>query len=53
VIAKIEFGWSEPDRRGLIFPVEFSDFNPAESWPDSQYWKSGSRGLGPKLSARK
>ena len=39
---EIEFGWSEPDRRGLILPVEFSDFNPVESWPDPKYvdtWK--------------
>ncbi len=34
---EIEFGWSQPDRRGLILPVEFSDFNPAESWPDPRY----------------
>ncbi len=34
---EIEFGWSEPDRRGLILPVEFSDFNPRESWPDPKY----------------
>ena len=34
---EIEFGWSEPDRRGLIFPVEFSDFNSHESWPDPKY----------------
>ena len=34
---EIEFGWSQPDRRGLIFPVEFSDFNPLESWPDPKY----------------
>ena len=34
---EIEFGWSEPDRRGLILPVEFSDFNPSESWPDPKY----------------
>jgi hypothetical protein len=34
---EIEFGWSEPDRRGLILPVEFSDFNPLESWPDPKY----------------
>ncbi len=25
---EIEFGWSQPDRRGLVFPVEFSDFDP-------------------------
>ena len=34
---EIEFGWSEPDSRGLIFPVEFSDFVPGESWPDLKY----------------
>jgi hypothetical protein len=35
---EVEFGWSKPDRRGLILPVEFSDFNPAECWPDPKYW---------------
>ncbi len=34
---EIEFGWSQPDRRGLIFPVEFSDFNPSENFPDPKY----------------
>jgi hypothetical protein len=34
---EVEFGWSQPDRRGLILPVEFSDFIPAESWPDPKY----------------
>jgi hypothetical protein len=34
---EIAFGWSQPDRRGLILPVEFSDFNPSESWPDPKY----------------
>jgi len=34
---EIEFGWSQPDRRGLILPVEFSDFVPGESWPDPKY----------------
>ncbi len=33
----VEFGWSQPDRRGLIQPVEFSDFDPQESWPDPKY----------------
>jgi hypothetical protein len=37
---EIEFGWSEPDRRGLILPVEFTDFNSAESWPDPKYVKA-------------
>jgi hypothetical protein len=34
---EVEFGWSQPDRRGLILPVEFSDFNPSDSWPDPKY----------------
>jgi hypothetical protein len=34
---EIEFGWSQLDRRGLIFPVELSDFNPLEIWPDPKY----------------
>jgi hypothetical protein len=34
---EIAFGWSQPDRRGLLLPVEFSDFNPSESWPDPKY----------------
>lgn len=34
---EVEFGWSQPDRRGVILPVEFSDFIPAGSWPDPKY----------------
>jgi len=34
---EVEFGWSEPDRRGLIWPVEYSDFVPLESRPDPKY----------------
>jgi len=34
---EVEFGWSQPDRRGLILPMESSDFNPLESWPDPKY----------------
>ena len=34
---EIEFGWSQLDRQGLIFPVELSDFNPLEIWPDPKY----------------
>ena len=34
---EVEFDWSEPDRRGLTLPVEFSDFNAAESWADPKY----------------
>jgi hypothetical protein len=37
---EVEFGWSEPDRRGLILPAEFSDFNPLESWADPKYLDS-------------
>ena len=40
---EIEFGWSEPDRRGLILPVEFSDFVPLESWPDPKYVEAWQR----------
>ena len=34
---EIEFGWSQPYRHGLIFPVEFFDFDALESWPDPKY----------------
>jgi hypothetical protein len=34
---EIEFGWSQPDRRGLIWPVVFSDLIPSENWPDPKY----------------
>jgi len=34
---EIEFGWSQPDRRGLILPAEFSDFDPSKCWPDPKY----------------
>jgi hypothetical protein len=34
---EVEFGWSHPERHGLIMPVEFSDFNPSEAWPDPRY----------------
>ncbi|MGB7538372.1 MAG: hypothetical protein WBM17_07520 [Anaerolineales bacterium] len=37
---EIEFGWSHPERRGLILPVESSDFNPSETWPDPKYSKA-------------
>ena len=36
---EVEFGWTEPDRRGLILPVEFSDFDSSKSWPDPKYAK--------------
>ena len=37
---EIEFGWSEPDRGGRIFPVECSDFIPEQCWPEPRYWDS-------------
>jgi len=37
---EIEFGWSQPDRGGGIFPVECSDFNPEGLWPEPRYLDS-------------
>jgi len=37
---EIEFGWSSPERGGRIFPVECSDFNPGETWPEPRYLDS-------------
>ena len=37
---EIEFGWSEPNRGGRIFPVECSDFIPGEIWPEPRYLNS-------------
>lgn len=34
---EIEFGWSQPNRGGGIFPVEFADFNPKGIWPEPRY----------------
>lgn len=34
---EIEFGWSEIDRGGGIFPVECSDFIPGKYWPEPRY----------------
>jgi len=34
---EIAFSWSQPDCRGLIFPAEFTDFDPSEGWPDPKY----------------
>jgi hypothetical protein len=34
---EIEFGWSQLDRQGLIFPVELSDFDPLKIFPDPKY----------------
>jgi hypothetical protein len=33
----IALGCSQSDRCVLILLVEFSDFNPSESWPDPKY----------------
>jgi len=37
---EIEFGWSQPNRGGGIFPVECSDFIPGEIWPEPRYLDS-------------
>jgi hypothetical protein len=37
---EIEFGWSKPNRGGLIFPAECSDFIPEEIWPEPRYMDS-------------
>ncbi len=37
---EIEFGWSEIDRGGGIFPVECSDFIPGKYWPEPRYLDS-------------
>jgi hypothetical protein len=37
---EIEFGWSQPNRGGLIFPVECSDFIPGGIWPEPRYLDS-------------
>jgi hypothetical protein len=34
---EIEFGWSQPNRGGRIYPVECSDFVPEEVWADPKY----------------
>jgi hypothetical protein len=37
---EIEFGWSQPNRGGRIFPVECSDFIPGKCWPEPRYFNS-------------
>lgn len=40
---EIEFGWSQPNRGGRIYPEECSDFIPGEIWPEPRYldaWQS-------------
>jgi hypothetical protein len=37
---EIEFGWSQPNRGGRIFPAECSDFTPGEIWPEPRYLDS-------------
>lgn len=37
---EIEFGWSQPNRGGRIFPVECSDFVPGDTWPEPRYLDS-------------
>ena len=40
---EIEFGWSQPDRGGRIFPAECSDFIPGQVWPEPRYLDSWQR----------
>ena len=37
---EIEFGWSQPNGTGRIFPAECSDFNPVGLTPEARYWDS-------------
>jgi hypothetical protein len=37
---EIEFGWTQPERGGRIFPVECSDFAAGEYWPEPRYWET-------------
>ena len=37
---EIEFGWSQSNRGGRIFPVECSDFIPGKFWPELRYLDS-------------
>jgi hypothetical protein len=37
---EIEFGWSQADRGGRIFPAECSDFIPEKLWPEPRYLNS-------------
>jgi len=37
---EIEFGWSQSNRGGHIFPVECSDFVPGKYWPELRYLNS-------------
>lgn len=37
---EIEFGWSQSNRGGCIFPVECSDFIPGKYWPEPRYLDS-------------
>jgi hypothetical protein len=37
---EIEFGWSQPNRGGRIYPVEWADFIPEKSWPEPRYLDS-------------
>lgn len=37
---EIEFGWSQSNRGGRIYPVECSDFVPGKIWPEPRYLDS-------------
>ena len=40
---EIEFGWSQADRGGRIWPVEAADFNPRVNWPEPRYAEAWAR----------
>jgi hypothetical protein len=37
---EIEFGWTQPNREGRIWPVEYSDFDPRDAFPEPRYKES-------------
>jgi hypothetical protein len=40
---EMEFGWSNPDRSGRIWPVEWNDFKPELVWPEPRFKESWSQ----------
>jgi hypothetical protein len=40
---EMEFGWSQPNRSGLIWPVECNDFNPQRVWPEPRFRENWSK----------
>ncbi|MFC2168355.1 hypothetical protein ACFLRW_05160 [Acidobacteriota bacterium] len=40
---ELEFGWSQPDRIGEIWPVECADFDPKKVWPEPRFRENWSQ----------